>query len=130
MLIVNVAAKCGYTYQFGGLAELQDTYGAQGLTVLGFYCNQFMQQAGTEQEQENVETTYGVNFPVSKIINVNPPDEHPIFTWLKAQPVGDGAVQWNFEKFLVGRDGVLISRFTTQTEPTSASITTAIESAL
>lgn len=130
ILIVNVAANCGYTSQFGELAQLQTDYGDQGLQVLGFYSNQFMNQAGTPEEQESTEESYGVNFPVSTIINVNPPDEHPIFTWLKAQPEGDGDISWNFEKFLISREGVFLGRWSTQTEPDSTSITSAIEAAL
>lgn len=130
ILIVNVAAACGYTNQFGDLVELQTTYESQGFTVLGFYCNQFMNQAGSPEQQETVETQYGVNFPVSEIINVNPPDEHPIYTWLKAQPGGDGSIGWNFVKFLVGRDGELLGRWDTTVSPTDSAIKTAIEEAL
>lgn len=130
ILIVNVAANCGYTYQFGDLAQLQTDYGSQGLQVLGFYCNQFAGQAGTPQEQQAVEDNYGVNFPVSEILNVNPPAEHPIYTWLKSQPGGAGDISWNFEKFLVGRDGTLIDRWSTQTEADDADIIAAIEAAL
>ncbi len=130
ILIVNVAAACGYTNQFGGLVELQNTYENQGFTVLGFYCNQFMNQAGSPEQQETVETQYGVNFPVSEIINVNPPDEHPIYTWLKAQPGGDGSIGWNFVKFLVSRDGELLARWETSVSPTDSTIKTAIEDAL
>ena len=130
ILIVNVAANCGYTSQFGPLAQLQTDYGSQGLQVLGFYCNQFAGQAGTPQEQQAVEDNYGVNFPVSEILNVNSPAEHPIYTWLKSQPGGAGDISWNFEKFLVGRDGTLIDRWSTQTEPDDADIIAAIEAAL
>ena len=130
VLLVNVAALCGYTYQFGGLAQLQSNYESQGVTVLGFYCDQFMNQAGSLEQQQNAEDQYGVNFPVSEIINVNAPNEHPIYTWLKSQPGGSGEIGWNFVKFLVSRDGELLGRWDTGTEPTDTAITSAIDSAL
>jgi glutathione peroxidase len=130
ILIVNVAALCGYTHQFGGLAQLQTTYESQGFTVLGFYSDQFMNQAGSPQQQQDAETQYGVNFPCSEIINVNPPNEHPIYTWLKNQPGGSGEIGWNFVKFLISRDGELLGRWDTSTEPSDSAITDAIEAAL
>ena len=130
VLVVNIAAKCGYTPQLGGLAELQSEYLDDGLVVLGFYCNQFMNQAGDEEERATCEENYGVNFEVFDIINVNPPDEHPIFTWFKSQEGFAGDVGWNFEKFLVSRNGVLLERWATQESPQSTQITAAIEEAL
>ncbi len=109
---------------------LQDDYGDQGFQVLGFYCDQFMHQAGTEEQRASCEEYYGVNFLVFDIINVDPPGEHPIFTWLKSQPGGAGQVLWNFEKFLVSRDGRLLGRWATGVNPTSTEIRTAIDAAL
>ncbi len=130
LLIANVAALCGYTPQMGDLAALETDYGDQGFEVLGFYCDQFMHQAGDEDQRAACEEYYGVNFLLFDIINVNPPDEHPVFTWIKSQPGGSGAVLWNFEKFLVSRDGELLGRWPTATSPTSTEIRTAIEAAL
>jgi len=129
LLIVNIAAKCGYTPQLGKLATLHKTYEAQGLTVLGFYSDQF-NQAGTEQEQQSCEASYGVTFPTFPDVNVNPPNEDPVFTWLKAQPGGAGPVLWNFEKFLVSRDGALLQRWATAVEPDAAQVVSAIQAAL
>lgn len=121
VLIVNIAAKCGYTPQLGSLAELQTQYESQDLTILGFYSDQFANQAGSEEERLVCEENYGVNFEVFDIINVNPPDEHPIFTWFKSQEGFEGDVKWNFEKFLVSRDGRLIGRWPSATLPSSLS---------
>jgi glutathione peroxidase len=129
LLIVNIAAKCGYTPQLGKLATLYKTYRAQGLTVLGFYSNQF-NQAGSEQEQQACEVSYGVTFPTFPNVAVNPPGEDPVFTWLKSQPGGDGPVLWNFEKFLVSRDGKLLQRWATAVEPDAPQVITAIQGAL
>ncbi len=96
--------------------------------MLGLYCNQFMNQAGTLDQQKSVETTYGVNFPVFGLVNVNAPDEHPVFSWLKAQPAGAGDVQWNFTKWLVGRDGTVLERREPATRPST--FRAAIEAAL
>ncbi len=130
VLVVNIAAKCGYTPQLGGLATLQSQYLDQGLVVLGFYTNQFANQAGSEEERLVCEENYGVNFEVFDLINVNPPDEHPIFTWFKSQEGYAGDVQWNFEKFLVSRDGRLIGRWPSTVTPSSSVLTGAIEAAL
>jgi glutathione peroxidase len=116
LLIVNIAANCGFTSQLAGLAQLQNTYNAQGFNVLGFWNNQFLGQMGDPVRREQVKTDYGVNFPLFDETNVNPPDEHPLFTWLKAES-GGGNVGWNFEKFLIARDGSLIQRYLTGSQP-------------
>ena len=130
VLVVNIAAKCGYTPQLGGLATLQSQYLDQGLVVLGFYTNQFANQAGSEEERLVCEENYGVNFEVFDLINVNPPDEHPIFTWFKSQDGYAGNVQWNFEKFLLSRDGRLVGRWSSTVLPSSSDLTGAIEAEL
>lgn len=129
ILLVNIAAKCGFTPQLGDLAKMHTQYESQGFTVLGFYSDQF-QQAGTPTEQEACETSYGVTFPTFENVAVNPPGEHPVFTWLKAQPGGAGAVAWNFEKFLIGRDGKLIQRWKTATTPTNPQLVKAVQDAI
>ena len=121
VLIVNTASKCGFTPQYAGLEELHRTYHARGLTVLGFPCNQFgAQEPGSEEEiGEFCERNYGVTFPMFAKVDVNGPDEHPLFTWLKSEQGGllGSRIKWNFTKFLLGRDGAVIARYSPSTEP-------------
>jgi glutathione peroxidase len=128
-LIVNTASKCGLTPQFEGLEQLHQDYRSQGLTVLGFPCNQFANQdPGTDEEiQSFCQVNYGVTFPVFSKIAVNGEQAHPLFEELKAQaPTTDGTtdIEWNFTKFLVTRDGE-VTRFSPKTNPTD--LTAAIE---
>lgn len=121
MLIVNVASKCGFTPQYAGLQELYDTYAEQGLVILGFPCNQFMgQEPGDESDiQSFCQVNYGVTFPMFAKIKVNGKDAHPLYKYLKAQPIeGEGkAIKWNFTKFLVDREGNVLKRFAPNVEP-------------
>src|SRR4051812_13697901 len=121
LLIVNVASKCGLTPQYSELESLQKTYGDRGFAVLGFPCNQFMgQEPGTAEEiQTFCSTTYGVTFPMFAKIDVNGEGRHPLYAQLTEAADAEGTagdVQWNFEKFLVARDGS-VRRFRPQTEP-------------
>ncbi len=135
LLIVNVASKCGLTPQYEGLEALQRQYQDRGLQILGFPSNQFKgQEPGTDAEiQEFCKTTYDVTFPVFAKIDVNGPDADPLYTWLRSEaPAGESSpetdaflervkdliedpepdsVRWNFNKFLVGRDGAVIKRY-------------------
>jgi len=135
VLVVNVASKCGLTPQYTGLVELQRAYGERGFTVVGVPCNQFMgQEPGTAEEIEQFcSTTYGVDFPLLEKTEVNGDDRHPLYAEL-AQAAdaegGAGDIQWNFEKFLVDRDGKVAGRFRPRTEPNDPAIVSAIESAL
>lgn len=129
ILIVNIAAKCGYTPQLGGLAAMHKKYEAQGFTVLGFYSNQFL-QAGSKSEQDACESNYGVTFTTFYDVNVNPPNEDPVFTWLKAQPGGAGDVLWNFEKFLIDRSGKLVARWATAVPPEDAALVAKVEATI
>ena len=134
-LVVNVASKCGLTPQYEGLQRLYDTYQDRGLEVLGFPCNQFMQQEpGTEAEiKEFCSTNFGVSFPMFSKIEVNGEGAHPLYAWLTAQdtkPEGPGEVKWNFGKFLVGKDGQVLARFEPGTEPQAADLKEALEAAL
>lgn len=134
-LVVNVASRCGLTPQYAGLERLQEKYGAEGFSVVGFPCNQFMgQEPGTSEEIATFcSATYGVSFPLFEKIEVNGPDRHPLYQQLVEHEDADGAagdVQWNFEKFLVSREGQVIARFRPSTEPEDAAITEAIEAAL
>ena len=133
-LIVNVASKCGLTPQYEGLEQLQQTYGDQGFTVLGFPCNQFLgQEPGTSEEIATFcSTTYGVTFPMFEKIDVNGDDQHPLYAELTQVEDADGAagdVQWNFEKFLVAPDGS-VTRFRPGVEPQDPAIVSAIEANL
>ena len=133
-LLVNVASKCGLTPQYTGLEELQRTYGSQGFSVIGFPCNQFLgQEPGTAEEiQEFCSTTYGVSFPLFEKIDVNGDDQHPIYAELCATTDAEGhtgEIRWNFEKFLVGRDGA-ITRFSPMVTPDDPTLVGAIEAAL
>jgi glutathione peroxidase len=121
VLIVNVASRCGLTPQYGQLEQLHEKYSDRGFAVLGFPCNQFAgQEPGTAEEiQQFCSTTYGVTFPMFAKVEVNGPGRHPLFAQLvgTADAEGNaGDVQWNFEKFLVGRDGS-VQRFRPRTDP-------------
>jgi glutathione peroxidase len=135
LLIVNVASKCGLTPQYEGLESLYRDYKDQGLEILGFPCNQFMEQepGSNEEIQEFCTSTYGVTFPVFAKIEVNGTDADPLYQYLRAEAPGDfgpqyhgfydaiskirpeaegtDEIKWNFTKFLVGRDGKVITRF-------------------
>jgi glutathione peroxidase len=135
VLIVNVASKCGLTPQYTGLEKLQERYGAQGFTVLGVPCNQFLgQEPGSAEEiAEFCSATYGVTFPLTEKVEVNGEGRHPLYERLAgfADAEGhSGDIRWNFEKFLIGRDGQVVARFSPQTEPESAEVVSAIEAQL
>jgi glutathione peroxidase len=122
MLIVNTASACGFTPQFGGLEQLHQTYGARGLVVLGFPCNQFgNQDPGSNEEIATFcQRDFDVSFPMMSKIDVNGPEAHPLYQWLSAEApglLGSKAVKWNFTKFLVGRDGTVIKRYAPQDAP-------------
>ena len=128
VLVVNTASKCGLTPQYEGLEALYRKYAGQGLVILGFPCNQFMgQEPGTAEEiAEFCSVTYDVSFPLYGKLEVNGPSESPLYSWLKAEHPGD--IEWNFAKFLVGRDGKVIQRFAPTVVP--ADLAPAIEQAL
>jgi glutathione peroxidase len=134
ILIVNVASKCGLTPQYEGLEELQKEYGPQGFSVVGFPCNQFAgQEPGTAEEiQSFCSTTYGVTFPLFEKIDVNGEQQSPIYAELEKVPDAEGYtgdVRWNFEKFLVGKNGSVL-RFAPQVAPEDPALRVAIETAL
>ena len=130
VLIVNVASRCGFTRQYAGLQQLQDTYGPQGLAVLGFPCNDFgAQEPGTLPEiQQFCSTTYGASFKLFDKVHAAGAKTEPYSTLTQVEPAGD--VAWNFEKFLVGKDGTVLARFKSNVEPDGAELTAAIEAAL
>ena len=133
VLAVNVASRCGYTPQYRGLEQLyQETQGA-GLTVIGFPCNQFgAQEPGTAAEiQSFCSTTYQVSFPLSAKLEVNGPGRHPLYAWLTDPAQGFGGdIEWNFEKFLLDRDGALLKRYPAGTKPQDSGLIEDIATAL
>ena len=135
-LVVNVASKCGLTPQYEGLQKLQDTYGTRGFTVLGFPCNQFLEQEpGTADEiQEFCSVNYGVTFPLFEKIEVNGENKDPIYAELEeTADVADGHtgdIRWNFEKFLVNPDGEVVGRFSPTVTPEDPALVSAIEAQL
>lgn len=131
-LFVNVASFCGNTPQYEGLQNLYRTYGARGFVVLGFPSNEFgEQEPGTAEEiKDFCEKTYQVEFPMFEKTMVNGPTAHPIYKWLKAQPNAGGEIEWNFVKFLVGKDGKVVERFADSIQPESTEVVTAITTAL
>jgi len=135
LLIVNTASRCGYTYQFDGLEALYKQYEERGLVILGFPSNDFLgQEPGTNQEIKQFCTlSYGVSFPMFSKIKVTGTGMHPLYRYLterQTDPRFAGAISWNFNKFLVGRDGTIVARFRTQDEPQGAAVRTALEAAL
>ena len=115
VLAVNVASKCGLTPHYEGLQKLYDQLGDEGLTVVGFPCNQFgAQEPGTADEIADFCTTnYSVSFPMTEKIEVNGENKHAIYAWLQDAFPGD--IEWNFEKFLINRDGEVIKRYPPKT---------------
>ncbi len=130
VLVVNTASKCGNTPQYEGLEKLYKEYGEDGLVVLGFPSNDFLgQEPGTEaQIQEFCRLTYKVRFPMFEKVTVKEGDAHPFF---KALAAASGTYpRWNFHKYLIGRDGALISEFSPRTDPYADDLVGAIKSAL
>ncbi|GAA4554671.1 glutathione peroxidase [Streptomyces collinus] len=135
VLVVNVASKCGLTPQYTGLEKLHEQYAARGFSVLGVPCNQFLgQEPGSADEiAEFCSATYGVTFPMTEKVEVNGEGRHPLYDRLTgfADAEGhSGDIRWNFEKFLIGRDGQVVARFSPQTEPDAAEVVAAIEAQL
>ncbi|MFJ4816472.1 glutathione peroxidase [Streptomyces sp. NPDC088801] len=135
VLVVNVASKCGLTPQYTGLEKLHEQYAARGFSVLGVPCNQFLGQepGGADEIAEFCSATYGVTFPMTEKVEVNGEGRHPLYDRLTdfADAEGhSGDIRWNFEKFLIGRDGRVVARFSPQAEPDSAEVVAAIEAQL
>jgi glutathione peroxidase len=135
LLVVNVASKCGLTPQYEGLEQVYRRFHDRGFEVLGFPCNQFAgQEPGTEAEiQTFCSTRYDVTFPLFSKIEVNGAGRDPLYAFLASQPTapdGAGDIQWNFAKFLVGKSGEVLARFSPTEAPTSDEVVKAIETAL
>lgn len=119
-LAVNVASRCGLTPQYAGLEQLQRELQAERFTVVGFPCNQFgAQEPGTEAQIATFcKSTYEVSFPLSAKLEVNGANRHPLYRFLTSPDTGvAGDIGWNFEKFLIGRDGQVLKRYPPETKP-------------
>lgn len=132
LLIVNTASKCGYTPQYEGLQAIYEKYNKQGFYVLGFPANNFgEQEPGSEAEiKEFCESKYKVTFPMFAKISVKGEDQNPLYKFLTAKetnPNFAGDISWNFNKFLVDKNGKIVARFTSKETPESAAVTSAIE---
>lgn len=133
VLVVNVASKCGLTPQYAALENLYQQLKDKGFSVLGVPCNQFAgQEPGTEQDiQDFCSLNYGVTFPMSSKLEVNGPDRHQLYRLLAGEGAEfPGDITWNFEKFLMGKDGRVLARFSPRTAPDDPSVIQAIEKAL
>lgn len=132
VLIVNTASECGLTPQYAGLERLHEKYKDRGLAILGFPSNDFgRQEPGTDAEiAEFCRKNYGVAFDMFSKIVVKGPGKAPLYEKLTTHPRFSGEIEWNFEKFLVGRDGQVVARFKPGVEPESGEVVSAIEAAL
>lgn len=131
VLVVNVASECGLTPQYTGLEKLYKEYKDRGLVVLGLPCNQFgAQEPGTDAEiKQFCEVKYGVDFPLTHKIEVNGAGADPLYKWLRSESGGTD-IQWNFEKFLIGKDGKVIQRYSPKTVPEDKQLKADIQHAL
>lgn len=134
VLVVNVASNCGFTPQYAGLEALYEKFRDRGFEVLGVPCNQFAgQEPGTDNDiAEFCERNFGVTFPLTAKADVRGRNQHPLYTELTKFKTGllPGLVKWNFEKFLVNRDGEVVARFAPTVEPDSAEVIDAVEQEL
>jgi glutathione peroxidase len=133
LLIVNVASKCGFTKQYTALEAIYQKYNNKGFVVLGFPCNQFGgQEPGTNEEiKQFCSSKFNVTFPLFDKIDVNGANRNPLYATLagKDSPF-PGDIKWNFNKFLIGKDGKILQRFDSKVTPDSEELTKAIEAAL
>ncbi len=129
LLLVNVASQCGYTPQYKDLEEVYQKYSKSGFVVLGFPANNFgAQEPGTDEEiKEFCSTTYNVTFDMFSKISVKGEDQHPLYKYLTTQSPAPGEVKWNFQKYLVDREGVVAAMIPTKTKPTNADVMSKIE---
>jgi glutathione peroxidase len=135
ILIVNTASKCGFTYQYEGLEKLYETYKERGFIILAFPANDFFgQEPGTDQQiKEFCSLSYNTNFPLFSKIVVRGNGQHPLYQWLtdrKIHPGTGGEISWNFNKFLVDKNGKVAARFDSRVEPMDAKLVAAVEKAL
>lgn len=135
LLVVNVASACGYTPQYRPMQAMHEKYAGQGLAVLGVPCNQFgKQEPGSEKQiQEFCDTKFGVKFDMLAKVDVNGPGACGLYqhlTKVDTKPEGAGKISWNFEKFVIGRNGAVVARFAPGTEPDAPEVIKVLESEL
>lgn len=132
LLIVNVASYCGYTPQYAGLEALNQKYREAGLRILGFPCNDFgAQEPGSNAEiMQFCTTNYGVSFELFDKVHAKGSEQHPLYARLTSAVEPTGNVSWNFEKFLVSKQGEVVARFKSSVKPDSPEVMTAIEQEL
>ena len=135
LFIVNVASRCGFAYQYEGLEALYKRYRERGLAVLGFPSNDFLgQEPGTNEEiRQFCSLRYSVSFPMFEKVRVRGRKAHPLYRYLterKTNPAHGGAIKWNFNKFLIDREGRIVARFASRDEPLSVHVTAAVDAAL
>lgn len=135
VLLVNVASKCGNTPQYRPLEALHEKYGKQGLAIVGVPCNQFggQEPGSAEDIAQFCKANYGVKFDMMGKVDVNGDDACPLYKWLTSEetdPEHAGKITWNFEKFLINRDGQVVARFTPRTQPDSKEVVAVIEKEL
>jgi len=135
ILVVNTASKCGFTYQYDGLEKLHQTYKDEGFVILGFPANNFLkQEPGSNKEiAEFCRLNYGVTFPMFSKISVKGKEIHPLYEYLTSKKSGHdygGSISWNFNKFLISKEGKIINRFGSKVKPENKKIVNAIEDAL
>ena len=135
LLIVNTASKCGFTGQYAGLQALYEEYKEQGLLILGFPSNDFMkQEPGSNEEIASFcKINYGVTFPMFEKIVVKGKGQHPLYAYLTSKetnPQFSGDISWNFNKFLISRDGAIVNRFGSRTKPDDGDLVEAIKKEL
>ena len=135
LLIVNTASKCGFTGQYEGLQALYEEFRGQGLVILGFPSNDFLrQEPGTNEEIESFcKLNYGVTFPMFAKIKVKGGDQHPLYSYLTSKETNRefaGKISWNFNKFLIGREGKILGRFGSRTKPQDSKLLEQLKAAL
>jgi glutathione peroxidase len=132
LLVVNVASQCGFTPQYEGLEALNEAYKDKGLRILGFPSNDFgEQEPGTMEEIEQFcKLNYGVTFDLFEKLHAKGDDIHPLYAWLTSSTEPKGEVKWNFEKFLISKDGEPIARFSSKVTPNDPELLQQIENAL
>lgn len=132
VMLVNTASKCGYTKQYAGLQKLYATYADRGLVIVGIPSNDFLsQEPGTDGDiKEFCQRNFGVTFPLMAKVAVKGEAQVPLYRYLTAESPFPGKISWNFNKFLIGRDGQLVSRYGSNTAPDDADFIKAIEAAL
>ncbi len=135
VLIVNTASKCGFTGQYAGLQALYEKYSGKGFVILGFPSNDFLrQEPGSNEEIATFcKQNYGVTFPMFEKVSVKGKNQHPLYTYLtseRSNPEFGGKISWNFNKFLISRNGKIVKRFGSRTKPDDADLVSAIETEL